>query len=295
MTKNFEEGKIYLAKSSCDRIYFEVTARTAKTATFKLIGRQENVSSFDPCKIDVAGNGATQKSTIRVEDNVEYDYVKVEVKIWNVVSEERVCIEAKDEVKIRIETSEAEEQTANVETAENQTAKFEEGKTYFNIWNQEDGRPHMRHYTIVKRTPKTIVLKSGYRCRIFTNENGVEAAKVSYGTYIYASNLCTLETANRQIETDKAWNNIEAEQRRRYHEIKAAFFADKIAREVKAYDEDVPFNVMPSETDDTDDELVDPPEKADIYDDLSQKMVSILLKLRSLGREIEDVMRRLEK
>jgi|GEM_PF-6638257 len=107
-------------------------------------------------------------------------------------------------------------------TIEKAIAKFEEGKTYFNIWNQEDGRPHMRHYTIVKRTPKTIVLKSGYRCRIFTSENGVEGAKVSYGTYIYASDLCTVEAENRQIEADKAWDEIDAKANQRMLEIKAA-------------------------------------------------------------------------
>lgn len=108
MTNRFEKGKIYLVKSRCDRVYFEVTARTAKTATFKLIGRQEDANRFDPYKIEVAGNGETQKSVIRVEDNVEYGSVKVEVKTWNVDSEERVCIEAKDEVKIRVEAPEAE-------------------------------------------------------------------------------------------------------------------------------------------------------------------------------------------
>lgn len=104
-------------------------------------------------------------------------------------------------------------------TIEKKIAKFAEGKTYFNIWNQEDGRPHMRRYTVVKRTPKTIVLKSGSRCRIsdWSGTFNSEAAKIGYRSYILAKDVCTIEAENRQIESDKAWDNIEAEQHRRYH------------------------------------------------------------------------------
>ncbi|MBR0289573.1 MAG: hypothetical protein IJQ82_11400 [Selenomonadaceae bacterium] len=192
MTNRFEKGKIYLVKSRCDRVYFEVTARTAKTATFKLIGRQEDANRFDPYKIEVAGNGETQKSAIRVEDNVEYGSVKVEVKTWNVDSEERVCIEAKDEVKIRVEAPEAEEQTANVEnTAEANPADYAITDAAF-------------------REAVTGEVKAAYAAKLATEREE-----------IMSTPLTTPEALDAAIEAETELANMKAKNSRKHYSINA--------------------------------------------------------------------------
>lgn len=65
----------------------------------------------------------------------------------------------------------------------------------------------------------------------------------------------------------------------------ATFLEDKHWREVKSYDEKLTANVMPPEVDDSEDELVDPPEKADIHDSLARAMKIALLKVQDFCRE----------
>ncbi len=65
----------------------------------------------------------------------------------------------------------------------------------------------------------------------------------------------------------------------------ATFLEDKHWREVKSYDEEFTANVMPPEVDDSEDELVDPPDKADIYDSLARAMEIALLKYQDFCRE----------
>ena len=65
----------------------------------------------------------------------------------------------------------------------------------------------------------------------------------------------------------------------------ATFLEDKHWREVKTYDEELTANVMPPEIDDSEDELIDPPDKADIHDSLSRAMKIALLKVQDFCRE----------
>ena len=171
------------------------------------------------------------------------------------------------------------------------TAKFEEGKTYFRIWNEEDGRPHMSYYTIEKRTAKTIVLKSGARCRIvdWSDLNNSEAVKVSYGTYVLAKDVATVEAERRQAERDNWWEQEYQRVAERAAELKAievereeimstpfttadavdaaaeaeTELANAVITETGGSEDDVEetftANVLPADDDD-DDELIDEPE-----------------------------------
>lgn len=65
----------------------------------------------------------------------------------------------------------------------------------------------------------------------------------------------------------------------------AFFLEDKHWREIKTYDEELTANVMPAEIDDTDDEIVDAPDKADIHDSLARAMKIDLLKVQDFCRE----------
>lgn len=107
-------------------------------------------------------------------------------------------------------------------TTETKTAKFEEGKTYFKTWEEETGRPHMLRYTIKKRTAKTVVF-GGQRSKIsYCEWANCEIAKICYGMYLYAKDICDEAAEAKQNATDKAWDEMEADADRRYREVKAA-------------------------------------------------------------------------
>ena len=107
-------------------------------------------------------------------------------------------------------------------TIETKCAKFEEGKTYFTTWNEETGRPHTSRYTIEKRTAKTVVI-SGSRSKIdYCDWADSEMAKVGYRKYIYAKDLFAEDTIKAQADSDAAWDKMDEEANRRYHELQAA-------------------------------------------------------------------------
>ena len=123
--------------------------------------------------------------------------------------------------------------------------KFEAGKTYCNTWSEDTGRPHIRTYTVVKRTAKTIVLKSGARCRIGTDRDGGEISKVGYNSYIYARDIYNTDAIKKQADADKYWDETEREVDRRLRERKALALADKIARDFQS-DEPSVFSLLPA-------------------------------------------------
>lgn len=158
--------------------------------------------------------------------------------------------------------------------------KFEAGKTYFDTWSEDTGRPHTRTYTVVKRTAKTIVLKSGARCRIVVDENCGEIAKVGYGTYLYAKDIYGTDAIKKQAKSDKYWDETEREIDRRARERKALALADKIARDFQGDDEPSVLSLLPAldslrDVDNTrsDDELKAAPENnvPQIVDEFSAK------------------------
>ena len=117
MTPKFESGKTYAVGNRCDRVYFKVVARTAKTATFELVGIQKDASRFDSVRVDVAGNGETQKIHLYVEDDTEFGYIKVTAEnAWGNVYTDRVYIEPKKAVTIpKVDTTTEADTTVEAE------------------------------------------------------------------------------------------------------------------------------------------------------------------------------------
>ena len=124
--------------------------------------------------------------------------------------------------------------------------RFEGGKTYCRTWHEDTGRPHIVKYTVAKRTAKTIVLKSGARCKIVTDADYGEIAKIGYGVYLYAKDLYNDDAITRQADADKAWDEMEREVDKRFRECRALALADKIARDFHSDDEPSAFSLLPA-------------------------------------------------
>lgn len=165
-------------------------------------------------------------------NNPEYTITEVFIKdfeTYKKYSSTDADIQALNSKDIEVEAEVAEvEKNTDTNAAENSVAtekspaKFEVGKTYFYIWNEDTGRPHMSRYTVEKRTAKTVVI-GGSRSKIsYCDWADCEVAKVGYGRYIYAKDLYTVEAVASQIEEDKAWDKMEADANRRCREVEAA-------------------------------------------------------------------------
>ena len=108
-------------------------------------------------------------------------------------------------------------------------AKFEEGKTYFIIWNEEDGRPHTSKYTVEKRTAKTVVI-NGSRSKIgYCDWANCEVAKVGYGKFVYAKDVFGEDTVKAQAEKDAWWDEQDQIANQRTIELNRKNAAEAVA------------------------------------------------------------------
>lgn len=90
----FELGKIYVASHRVDRYFFEVVAKTARIVTVKLVGKQENCSSFDMPQITIPlSDDSTQKIRIYLDEvsGVECGSVKIKYKLWGKVPRQDIA------------------------------------------------------------------------------------------------------------------------------------------------------------------------------------------------------------
>lgn len=227
MTTKFESGKTYAVGNRCDRVYFKVVARTAKTATFELVGIQKDASRFDSVRVDVAGNGETQKIHLYVEDDTEFGYIKVTAEnAWGNVYTDRVYIEPKKAVTIpKVDTT----TEADTEAGSNNTAQIEETEQKFFYTTNRGNTREVK----VGETGSTVRSRWYYYHEIggISEQDVIKLAQSEGSEFVNA--LCKF-IAN---DTDGS------------EEDDAESFTA---------------NVMPAEDDDTDDELIDEPDRRTI-------------------------------
>ena len=312
MTTKFESGKTYAVGNRCDRVYFKVVARTAKTATFELVGIQKDASRFDSVRVDVAGNGETQKIHLYVEDDTEFGYIKVTAEnAWGNVYTDRVYIEPKKAVTIpKVDTTTEADTTVEAEYKP-QTA-WENPHDFTTVGNL-NGQP--RKYVEVEETTEDVIATidpeiiykavktvGGEVRRTISRgfEKGGKEMWFSFGRRISKTRAAELlaECGFRSIDEFIAAEKV-AEQykdellwpRWYTNRQKAKFLRDKIWAEVKPCDDNAEvFNLLPALDDlnDVDDEpMVDAKidSEADTGEEIEMPLVVLKDKLTDLTEQ----------